>query len=56
MGAYAWQVGLVAALVLVNAVFAGSEIALLSLREGQLQRLEEHGRTGRTLVRLARDP
>lgn len=56
MEAYAWQLGLLAALVLLNAVFAGSEIALLSLREGQLRRLEEQGRSGRTLARLARDP
>jgi putative hemolysin len=50
------QLGLVAVLVLVNAVFAGSEIALVSLRDAQLARLEERGRAGRSLVRLARDP
>ena len=50
------QLILVAALVLLNAAFAGSEIALISLREGQLTRLEERGRAGRTLGRLARDP
>jgi putative hemolysin len=50
------QLLLVAALILLNAVFAGSEIALISLREGKLARLTERGRTGRTLARLARDP
>lgn len=36
---------------------AGSEIALISLREGQLRQLERRGGAGaRTLVRLARDP
>ncbi len=43
-------------LVLVNAVFAGSEMALVSLRESQLQRLERETRSGATLARLARDP
>jgi putative hemolysin len=50
------QLLLVAALILLNAVFAGSEIAFISLREGKLARLTERGRTGRTLARLARDP
>ncbi|BCJ45680.1 membrane protein [Actinoplanes ianthinogenes] len=43
-------------LVLLNAAFSGSEMALISLRESQLQRLERQTRTGRTLARLARDP
>lgn len=50
------QLALVAFLVLLNAVFAGSEMALVSLREAQLQRLGEKGRRGRALVGLARDP
>jgi putative hemolysin len=50
------QLLLVAVLVLLNAAFAGSELALISLREGQLNRLEERGGRGRTLARLARDP
>jgi putative hemolysin len=50
------QVGLVLVLVLVNAWFAGSEVALISLRPGQLQRLEEEGGRGRLVARLARDP
>ena len=40
----------------LNAAFAGSEIALISLREGQLQRLEKQGTSGRLVVQLARDP
>lgn len=51
-----FQVGLVAVLVVVNAAFAGTEMALVSLREGQLQRLEKHSATGELLVRLAREP
>jgi putative hemolysin len=50
------ELALVAVLVLVNAVFAGSEAALISLREGQLRRLEQAGRRGRLVSRLARDP
>ncbi|BBH67233.1 membrane protein [Actinoplanes sp. OR16] len=56
MGGYGWQVVLVIVLVLLNAAFSGSEMALISLRESQLQRLEKHSRTGRTLAKLARDP
>jgi putative hemolysin len=50
------QVGVIAVLLLANAAFAGSEIAFISLREGQLRRLERQSRTGRVLVQLARDP
>ncbi|WP_431935582.1 hemolysin family protein [Micromonospora sp. RP3T] len=56
MGGYGVQVALVFVLVLVNAVFAGSEMALVSLRESQLQRLERTSRAGRVLAKLARDP
>jgi putative hemolysin len=50
------QLLLVAILVLVNAAFAGTELALVSLRESQLQRLEERSATGAVLARLARQP
>ena len=50
------QLGLVGFLVLLNAVFAGSEMALVSLRDGQLQRLEAESGSGEALARLARDP
>jgi putative hemolysin len=56
VGGYGWQVVLVMVLVLLNAAFSGSEMALISLRESQLQRLERQSRTGRTLAKLARDP
>ncbi|MFD9699785.1 hemolysin family protein [Lentzea sp. NPDC059081] len=54
MDGYGFNLALVAVLVLLNAAFAGSEMALVSLREGQLRSLEREGR--HTLVRLARDP
>jgi putative hemolysin len=50
------EIGLVLVLVVVNAGFAGSEVALISLREGQLQRLEQEGGRGRLVAQLARDP
>jgi putative hemolysin len=50
------EIGLVLVLVVVNAAFAGSEVALISLREGQLRRLEAEGGRGRLVARLARDP
>ena len=50
------EIGLVLLLVVVNAAFAGSEVALISLREGQLRRLEAEGGQGRLVARLAHDP
>lgn len=50
------QLILVAVLVLLNAAFAGTELALVSLREGQLQRLEQRSTTGAILAKLARQP
>ena len=51
-----WQIGLVLVLMVANAAFAGSEVALISLREGQLRRLEAEGGRGQLVARLARDP
>lgn len=50
------QLALVAFLVVVNAAFAGTELALVSLRESQLQRLEAASRSGSVLAGLAREP
>ncbi|GLZ35512.1 membrane protein [Lentzea sp. NBRC 105346] len=54
MEGYGFNLALVGVLILLNAVFAGSEMALISLREGQIRQLEREGK--RTLVRLTRDP
>lgn len=57
MSGYWSNIGLVLVLVLVNAAFAGTEMALISLRESQLKQLEREGsRRSARLVRLARDP
>src|SRR3954471_22185643 len=56
MGGTGGEILLVLVLVLVNAAFSGSEMALVSLRESQVQRMERASRGGRVLARLARDP
>lgn len=50
------QIGLIVALLGVNALLAGSEVALISLRDAQIARLEERGARGRAVATLARDP
>ncbi|MDJ0959862.1 MAG: hemolysin family protein [Acidimicrobiia bacterium] len=50
------QLVIVAVLVVINGLFSGTEIALISLRQGQLARLEAESETGRIVGRLARDP
>ena len=43
MGDHWIQLALVAVLIIMNALFSGSEMALVSLREGQLRRMEQLG-------------
>jgi putative hemolysin len=50
------QIALVALLLAINAVLAGSEVALISLRESQISRLEGRGSRGRAVASLASDP
>lgn len=50
------QVALIVGLLGLNAVLAGSEVALISLREAQVVRLEQKGARGRAVAVLARDP
>ena len=47
---------LVLGFVLLGGAFAAAEIALVSLREGQVRALREHGRRGERLARLVGDP
>ncbi|WP_020521695.1 hemolysin family protein [Catelliglobosispora koreensis] len=56
MGGYGTQILLVLVLMLINGALSGSEMALISLRESQIQRLERTSRGGKTLARLSRDP
>jgi len=50
------EITLVVVLLLINGVLAGSEIAIISLRESQIARLEAGSAAGRHLAALARDP
>ncbi len=56
MGDVVPQMLLVVVLLVINAAFAGAEMALISLREAQLQRLASRSSTGELLARLAREP
>ncbi|NYE35241.1 putative hemolysin [Nocardioides cavernae] len=47
---------LVLAFILVGGVFAATEIALVSLRAGQVDRMETEGGRGHAVASLARDP
>ena len=51
------SIGIVVLLILVEGLFVAAEIALVSLRESQVQALaEKGGRGGATVARLVRDP
>ena len=47
---------IVLALILIEALFVGAEIALVSLREGQAKSMAESGRRGQAVARLLNDP
>lgn len=51
-----FDLAIVAALIGVNAMLAGAEMAFISLREGQLRRLSTTGHRGERVAVLARDP
>ncbi len=42
--------------ILIGGYFAAAEMALVSLRESQVRRLEKLGRRGARVAKLARDP
>ena len=50
------NIGLVVVFVLVGGVFAAAEIALVSLRDGQVRALAARGKRGRTVAELNEDP
>lgn len=56
MGALWIEIALVLVLILVNAVLAGSEMAFVTLRDTQIDRLARSGSKGAAAARLARDP
>ncbi len=52
----ALNLGLVVVFVLVGGVFAATELALVSLRPGQVDKLEQGGSRGARVAAIARDP
>jgi putative hemolysin len=50
------NLGLVVVFVIVGGVFAATEIALVSLRESQVNQLEQRGGRGERVAAIARDP
>lgn len=51
-----WNLALVVVFVLVGGVFAGTEIALVSLRESQIRGIEQTGPRGQRVAAVARNP
>ncbi len=56
MNGVGWDILLVLAVVLIGGFFAGAEMALVSLREGQVRALSKRGKRGQRTARLAQDP
>lgn len=56
MNQVGWDIVIVLLIVLVGGFFAGAEMALVSLREGQVHSLAQQGRRGQRAARLAQDP
>jgi putative hemolysin len=51
-----WDIVVVLAIVLVGGFFAGAEMALVSLREGQVRSIRQRGKRGQRAAKLAQDP
>jgi putative hemolysin len=51
-----WDIVIVLAIILVGGFFAAAEMALVSLREGQVRALAKRGKRGQRAARLAHDP
>ena len=51
-----WDLLVVLLIVLIGGFFAAAEMALVSLREGQVRALSQRGRRGQRAARLAQDP
>jgi putative hemolysin len=50
------NIGLALIFILIGGVFAAAEMALVSLREGQVKNLTQRGRRGERIAQLTRDP
>ena len=56
MNTVAANIALVLLFILIGGFFAAAEMAMVSLRDGQIGRLEQLGRKGARVAKLARDP
>lgn len=56
MGDLWWNIALVVVFVLIGGVFAATEMALVTLRESQLNAIAARGRRGAKVAALARNP
>src|SRR5690625_4608948 len=50
------NIGLVLLFILIGGVFAGTEFALVSLRESQIRQMDDRGTRGQRVASVARDP
>jgi putative hemolysin len=50
------NVGIVLVLIIIEGIFVAAEIALVSLRDGQVKALAENGRRGQAVAKLVADP
>jgi len=50
------DIAIVLAFVLIGGFFAGAEMALVSLREGQVRRVAQRGKRGQRAAKLSQDP
>ena len=55
MNEVGWDVIVVLVILLVGGFFSGAEMALVSLREGQVRSLAQRGRRGQRAAKLAED-
>jgi len=51
-----WDVIIVLVILLIGGFFSGAEMALVSLREGQVRSLAQRGKRGQRAAKLAQDP
>ena len=56
MSGVGWDILVVLAFILIGGFFAAAEMALVSLREGQVRALAKRGKRGQRAARLAHDP
>ena len=56
MDSVGWDIVIVLAIILIGGFFAAAEMALVSLREGQVRALAKLGKRGQRAAKLAHDP